>query len=102
MWICYAQVNRRDTKKMFQTKPRGKRSSGISRIRWLDQIREDIEDRGQTWTDTYIQLKHGRTDMAGDLSVIDNPSDGKDLRKKKETLKIYHVLEDLNYGIQGI
>ena len=35
-------------KNILQTKPRGK-----PRTRWLDQIMEDIKDRGPTWTEIW-------------------------------------------------
>ena len=65
---------------MLQTKSRGKRSRRRLRTRWLDQIREDIEDGGQTWP----EIKHGRTEVAGVLFERVNPSDWKQLKQEAE------------------
>ena len=40
-------------KKMLQKKPRGIKPRERPRTRWLDQIMEDIKDRGQTWTEIH-------------------------------------------------
>ena len=55
VWTRCAHVNRMNTKKkkILQMKPRGKRQRGRPRTRWLDHIKEDIEDRGQTWTEIH-------------------------------------------------
>ena len=47
VWTCYTHVDRTIQKKKL-TKPRGR-----PRTRWLNQIREDIEDRGQTWIELH-------------------------------------------------
>ena len=52
-WTCYAHVGRMNIKKMLLKIPRGKKPRGRPRTRWLHQIREDIEDIGQTWTDKH-------------------------------------------------
>ena len=46
MCISAEQIPKRDA----SDKTRGKRPKGRPRTRWLNQIRENIEDRGQTWT----------------------------------------------------
>ena len=69
-------------KKLLQTKPRGKRPRGRCRTRWLDEVREDIEDRGYILTEIHT-TKHGRTEMARSIFVIVNPRE-----RRKEVLSI--------------
>ena len=71
VWKHYAHIDRIDAKKDAPDKTKREDPEPD------DQIREDTEDSEQTWTE--IQLKHGRTEIAGDLFVIVDPS-----KKKKE------------------
>ena len=55
-------------KKLSRQNQEGKRSKGRPRTRWLDQIREDIEDRGQTWTEIHKTKTWGERDGWRSLS----------------------------------
>ena len=58
-------------KKMLLTKARGKWPKRRLRTRWLYQIREDVEERGQTWTKIHTaKIWDDRDQMAGELIVI--------------------------------
>ena len=46
----------------------------------------------QTWTEIHT-TKHERTEMAGDLFVIVNPSDWKELKEEEEERQNYQRME---------
>ena len=50
-WFGHVMQTRdeRIPKKILHTQMEGKRPTGSSRIRWIDQIRKDMEIRGENW-----------------------------------------------------
>ena len=63
----------RKLKKMLLTKMEGKRPRELPRTRWIDQIRKDIEMRGEKIGKIYKKTGNGTIEMAGDFSVIVDP-----------------------------
>ena len=48
----------RISKKMLHTKIEGKQSRGRPRTRWIDQIRKDLEIRGENWKETQENMEN--------------------------------------------
>ena len=76
------------TKKIPHRKPEEKRPKGGSRGSWIDQIRKDIEMRGEDGK-KYNKRWIGRTEVTGDFSVRVEPFFWK--RLKKEEAEEYDI-----------
>ena len=59
-------------KKTLHTKMNGKKPKGRPRTRRTDQIRKNIEIRGENW-EKYKKTGSGRRETAVDFSVIVDP-----------------------------
>ena len=70
---CNEDAGHKITQEDFTLELTGRRPIGRPRIRWRDQVKQDLERRGLSWTDVTITRVYGMIENIGGGYLILDP-----------------------------